>query len=238
MQTEKQEKEVHVALETAGSNGLRLDHPTEASAIADTLKQLHYNHSYIGQVESFMTQFEQVIYTAPSFPPQQIMELRLALLLEEVSELAEACGKNVLSNFSVALLNKSQELHKKAEGSPNESTQGDITAAFDALLDTQYVLSGAVLAFGMQDKFDTGFEEVHRSNMSKACSSFQEAEATMDKYKGQGVECYIDVMKADKGIWLVKRSGDKKVLKSINYSPAELSKIVPDILKTNDTTNS
>ena len=43
----------------------------------------------------------------------------------------------------------------------------DIVEIADALCDLQYVLSGAVLEFGLGEKFVDLFNEVQRSNMSK-----------------------------------------------------------------------
>jgi hypothetical protein len=72
----------------------------------------------------------------------------------------------------------------------------------------------------MGDKFDKIFENIHNSNMSKACVSKQDAIATLSHYKQKdGTEGYY---KEINGKWLVYRTSDDKVLKSINYSPADL----------------
>ena len=93
----------------------------------------------------------------------------------------------------------------------------------DALCDIQYVLSGAVLEFGLGEKFVDLFNEVQRSNMSKACSSQAEAEATVKFYlEKDGTEAEI-VQDGDK--FLVYRIADNKVLKSVGYSPADLKGI-------------
>lgn len=63
--------------------------------------------------------------------------LRLQLIQEELSELALALS------------------------------QKRIVDVLDALVDLQYVISGTILTFGLQDKFDAAFQEVHLSNMSK-----------------------------------------------------------------------
>ncbi len=86
------------------------------------------------------------------------------------------------------------------------------------------MLSGAVLEFGLADKFVELFNEVQRSNMSKACKSIAEAEATMAHYlEKKGEECYYREVD---GLYLVFRSGDNKTMKSINYSPADLKSIL------------
>ena len=90
----------------------------------------------------------------------------------------------------------------------------------DALCDLQYVLSGAVLEFGLGNKFVELFNEVQRSNMSKACESEREATETISYYRYKdGTEGYC---KEINGKWLVYRKSDDKVLKSINYSPANI----------------
>jgi hypothetical protein len=83
------------------------------------------------------------------------------------------------------------------------------------------VLSGAVLEFWLWDRFAEIFAEIQRSNMSKACNSLQEAEATVEYYRNhKDTEWYI-VSKWDQ--YLVHRTEDNKVLKSINYSPADIN---------------
>jgi predicted HAD superfamily Cof-like phosphohydrolase len=113
-----------------------------------------------------------------------------------------------------------EELNELVEGIKN----GDIVEVADALCDLQYVLSGAVLEFGLGSKFVELFNEVQRSNMSKACSSEDEAKKTVEFYlQKDGTESYI----VDKGNkWLVYRKSDDKVLKSVGYSPANLKNIL------------
>jgi predicted HAD superfamily Cof-like phosphohydrolase len=60
--------------------------------------------------------------------------------------------------------------------------------------DIQYVLSGAVHEFGMGTRFANLFEEVHRSNMTKACKTKLEAEATVKHYmEKDGTKAHIKV---------------------------------------------
>ena len=89
----------------------------------------------------------------------------------------------------------------------------------DALCDLQYVLSGAVLEFGMQDRFVEAFNEVHRSNMSKGCSTEEIAKETQADYAKRGIETYI---KKVGDLWVVYGSENHKAYKSIQYSHAEL----------------
>jgi predicted HAD superfamily Cof-like phosphohydrolase len=145
-------------------------------------------------VAEFHRTFKHPILTSPSIPSEDRCKLRVALIAEELKEL------------EVAILEK------------------DIVEIADALSDIQYVLSGAILEFGLGEKFSTLFEEVQRSNMSKACVSEDEAKATVEFYKKKdGTECYY---KEEAGKWLVYRTSDNKTIKSINYSPADLEGIL------------
>ncbi len=145
-------------------------------------------------VAEFHNTFKHPILPTPGIPSEDRCKLRVALIAEELKEL------------EVAILEK------------------DIVEIADALSDIQYVLSGAILEFGLGDKFSALFEEVQRSNMSKACISEDEAKATVEFYKKKdGTECYY---KEEAGKWLVYRKSDNKTIKSINYSPADLQGIL------------
>jgi predicted HAD superfamily Cof-like phosphohydrolase len=148
----------------------------------------------LNQVAEFHKTFDAPILEKPTIPSEERCQLRVSLLQEELNELKEA------------IENK------------------DIVEIADALCDIQYVLSGAVLEFGLGDKFHKLFNEVQRSNMSKACESIQEATETTSHYKQKdGTESHFNKIN---GKWVVYRTSDNKVLKSINYSPANLKKIL------------
>lgn len=148
----------------------------------------------LNQVAQFHNTFKHPILGQPAIPDEKRCKLRVALIAEELKEL------------EVAIL------------------ENDIVAVADALCDIQYVLSGAVLEFGLGEKFKELFDEVQRSNMSKACHTEAEAKATVAHYeKKDGTECYY---KEEAGKFLIYRKSDNKTLKSINYSPADLEAIL------------
>lgn len=145
-------------------------------------------------VAEFHTTFKHPILTNPAIPDEARCRLRIALIAEELKEM------------EVAILEK------------------DLVGVADALCDIQYVLSGAILEFGLGEKFNDLFKEVQRSNMSKACNSVEEAEKTIQFYKDKdGTECYYR-QEGDK--WLVYRKSDNKTIKSIGYSPADLEQVL------------
>jgi len=103
---------------------------------------------------------------------------------------------------------------------------GDLVEAADALADLQYVLSGAILEFGLGDAFKSLFDEVHRSNMSKTCATRAEAEETLAHYQAKGQSGRIE---ASGNVFLVYRIDDGKVLKNVHYSPADLAAQLPKV---------
>ena len=150
----------------------------------------------LNSVAEFHKTFKHPILDQAQIPSEERCKLRVALIAEELKELEEAIADN------------------------------DLVEVADALCDIQYVLSGAILEFGLGDKFKTLFDEVQRSNMSKTCASREEAEATQKFYLDKdGTESYIE---ESDGHFLVYRRGDNKTLKSVNYSPADLKSILED----------
>jgi len=148
----------------------------------------------LNMVAEFHKTFKHPILEQPAIPGEDRCRLRVALIAEELKEL------------EVAILEK------------------DIVGVADALCDIQYVLSGAILEFGLGDRFKALFEEVQRSNMSKVCNTEAEAQETVAYYlQKDGTECYYT---QQDGKWLVYRKSDNKTIKSVHYSPAALDKLV------------
>lgn len=99
--------------------------------------------------------------------------------------------------------------------------KGDIVEVLDALADITYVATGnGVMLHGLKDKFLPAYNEVQASNMSKACETEELAIITKDKRSGeQGEPCHYEKI-GDK--WVVFRSRDRKVMKSLSYFPPNL----------------
>jgi len=122
-----------------------------------------------------------------------LVEYRLSLIREEVKELEEACKNK------------------------------DLVETVDALADIIYVVQGMACSLGLD--LDTAFDIVHKSNMSKVCRTEEEAQATVAYYKENmerlGYDSPAYRKSADDKYWVVFNESTKKILKSINYTPAE-----------------
>jgi predicted HAD superfamily Cof-like phosphohydrolase len=88
-------------------------------------------------VKQFNKSFGVVTNKQPEVLSEEDWTLKASLMTEELSEYIEACQ------------------------------QGDIVEIADAIVDMQYILSGIIIAHGLQDVFGNLFQEVHDSNMSK-----------------------------------------------------------------------
>lgn len=156
----------------------------------------------INKVKEFHELFNHPVLDTPQIPSKERCKLRIALLRVELKELEDAIESD------------------------------DVVEVADAFTDLQYVLDGAMLEFGMHHIKDALFEEVHRSNMSKACVNKKECIDTQAKYLEEGTESYSttkDIFEDENyihSVHLVFRKEDNKLLKSINYSHANLKAII------------
>jgi predicted HAD superfamily Cof-like phosphohydrolase len=123
----------------------------------------------------------------------KLVDLRIKLIEEEVSELKEAIEKK------------------------------DFKEVADALSDILYVVYGAGHAFGIN--LDKTFEEVHDSNMTKACKSEEEAIETIEYIK-QTQARYKDPsykLSSDGKYYIIYDKETGKILKNKNYREVDLN---------------
>ena len=191
--------------------------------IYDTIfdESMENSSDYLGKVKEFMTTFGQPVLDKPTPLPKDRQKLRIALIFEELKEYAEASG--MVEYFAKLCDEHYVDIHNN----PNPDIQIveviNEVEQLDALLDLQYVLSGAVHEHGFGEIFDEAFEEVHSSNMSKACPDIATAFRTVAKYAEEGIEVHCDTNSLPIVIY---RAEDNKVLKSIDYKPAQLAQFL------------
>ena len=117
-----------------------------------------------------------------------------------------------------------EELSELIEAIDNK----DIVEIGDALTDIAYVNYGAAVSWGID--LDDCFKKVHESNMSKLCSSEQEAKDTVEWYK-KNSEVYDspEYRKNEEkdNCWVVYNKSTGKILKSINYNAVDLTFLNP-----------
>ena len=148
---------------------------------------------FVDEVETFNATFGKPNNYEPTIPEKKEWQFVYDFILEELEEYREACER------------------------------GDIVEILDALCDITYVsLGNGVMLHGLKDKIWPAYQEVQASNMSKACTSEKEAMETVSKRsKEQGEACHFE--KLEEGRYIVYRTRDRKVMKSINYFRPNLS---------------
>ena len=148
--------------------------------------------------------------------------------VSEVEEFNAVMGKD-WQNRSTPTINKKdaefvinfiqEELDELREAVEQENIQ----EILDAILDITYVgLGNGAMVFGLKDKIWEAYQEVQASNLSKICTTLEEAEETVKICsEQQGEPCHYEKVGEN---YVVYRTSDKKVMKSINYFRPDLSK--------------
>jgi hypothetical protein len=105
--------------------------------------------------------------------------------------------------------------------------KGDIVGILDALCDITYVsLGNGALLHGLKGKVWKAYAEVQASNMSKSCETQEVAEETVKlRAEEKGHPCHWEKI-GDR--YVVYRSSDRKVMKSINYFAPNLKQFFTD----------
>ena len=100
---------------------------------------------------------------------------------------------------------------------------GNIVEVLDALCDITYVsLGNGAMLHGLKDKVWPAYQEVQASNLSKACTSEEEAQDTVRvRSEEQKEPCHYEKVGE---YYIVYRTRDRKVMKNINYFRPDLSK--------------
>jgi phosphoribosyl-ATP pyrophosphohydrolase len=119
-------------------------------------------------------------------------------------------------------------IKEELEETEKAAIAGDLTEVADGFADLLWVLFRAMQQFGLsQELMETVFDEVNRSNSSKACNTMNEAVATQEKYATEkNIESHVVERDGKFFVYGIGGNVDGKLLKSINYSPADIASII------------
>merc|ERR1711959_312802 len=111
----------------------------------------------------------------------------------------------------------------------------DMVETIDALGDILYVVYGAGGAFGIN--LDRAFDLIHKSNMTKLCSTEDEAKETVEWYKNnytpEGKYPYDTPayrLSPDGKYYVPFNESTGKILKSVKYSPVKFDSLLQQAL--------
>ena len=146
---------------------------------------------FVSEVEEFNATMGKPNNYEPVIPEEKEWMFVYNFILEELEEYKEACE------------------------------EGNIVEILDALCDIAYVSIGnGAMLHGLKDKLWDAYQEVQASNMSKACTSEEEAQKTVEvRSKEQNEACHYEKVGE---YYIVYRTRDKKVMKNINYFRPDL----------------
>ena len=141
---------------------------------------------FISEVEEFNAIMGKPNNYNPVIPDEKEWMFVYNFILEELEEYKEACE------------------------------EGNLVEVLDALCDITYVsLGNGAMLHGLKDKIWPAYQEVQASNLSKACSSEEDAQETVRvRSQEQGEECHYEKIGE---YYIVYRTRDRKVMKNINY---------------------
>ncbi len=88
----------------------------------------------------------------------------------------------------------------------------DLTEVKDAGGELIWVVTRLMQTCGIDT--DKVLDAIYESNMSKSCKTLEEAEASVEAYKEEGIPTYY---KENQGFYFIHRTSDSKLLKSINF---------------------
>ena len=155
------------------------------------------NVPFVNEVEDFNNLMSKPNNYTPIIPEKKEWQFVYDFVLEELEEYKEACEK------------------------------GDIVEILDALCDIAYVsLGNGTMLHGLKDKIWPAYQEVQASNMSKACTTQEEAVRTVEvRSEEQGEPCHWEQVG---DMYIVYRTRDRKVMKSLTYFRPDLKQFFTD----------
>jgi len=140
-------------------------------------------------------------------------KLRLKLIFEELSELAEAYGlagtfSKIAHDFGAYYMSNNQGKHCY------DSLEFDKVEALDALCDLSVVVNGGYCISGFTDIAQEAYDETMKSNMSKFCYSLDEALATV---AGKEDWTYRVTNINGRDVYVFLRKEDGKIMKGAGF---------------------
>jgi hypothetical protein len=163
-----------------------------------SLEISHLKNTYVpfvSEVEEFNAVMGKPNNYTPNIPEEKEWMFVYNFILEELEEYKHACET------------------------------GNIVEVLDALCDITYVsLGNGAMLHGLKDKVWPAYQEVQASNLSKACSSEEDAQATVEtRSKEQGEACHYEKVGT---YYIVYRTRDRKVMKNIKYFRPDLTQFL------------
>ena len=177
-------------------------------------------------IVTLMKQFQQEVKESPDLPDAATRLLRARLVFEEALEFVKGCGCTVANAGSdghdTAVIDDLRVV-------PDPNGTPDFAEYVDGCIDQLVVTYGALNAAGV--KAQSAWDEVQRSNMSKAWPHCSVCDAVLERGSGPDLVHPADT-NAHGGNWKtilkVHKREDGKFIKAPTYSPANLKRVIEE----------
>ena len=180
-------------------------------------------------IVTLMKQFEQEVKESPEMPDPGIRLLRARLVFEEALEFVKGCGCTVM--LAEGAGEKTAVIDNIAvELDPNGTP--DLAEYVDGCVDQLVVTYGALNAAGV--KAQSAWDEVQRSNMSKAWPHCSVCDAVLERGGGREL-VHPEGTHSHNGEWRpvlkIHKREDGKFIKAPTYSPADLKRVIEEQIR-------
>jgi predicted HAD superfamily Cof-like phosphohydrolase len=180
-------------------------------------------------IVTLMKQFNQEVKESPELPDPETRLLRARLVFEEALEFVKGCGCTVTMTGAGVRGEEAAAVIDEIGVAPDANGKPDFVEYVDGCIDQLVVTYGALNAAGV--KAQPAWDEVQRSNMSKAWPHCSVCDAVLER--GAGAELvHPEDADAHHGDWSpilkIHKRPDGKVVKSPTYSPANLKRVIEE----------
>jgi len=180
-------------------------------------------------IVTLMKQFNQQVKESPELPDPDTRLLRARLVFEEALEFVKGCGCTVTRAIPGSDVEEQTAVIDDISVAIDPNGKPDFAEYVDGCIDQLVVTYGALNAAGV--KAQPAWDEVQRSNMSKAWPHCSGCDAVLER--GSGLELvHPEDSNAHHGDWQmvlkVHKRPDGKFIKSPTYSPADLKRVIAE----------
>jgi predicted HAD superfamily Cof-like phosphohydrolase len=181
-------------------------------------------------IVTLMQLFNQQVKESPELPDPETRLLRARLVFEEALEFVKGCGCTVTLAASDGEEQAADLDQIGVVLDPNR--EPDFIEYVDGCIDQLVVTYGALNAAGV--KAEPAWDEVQRSNMSKAWPHCSLCDAVLVRDAGQQL-VHPEAANAHQDDWhpvlKIHKRADGKVIKSPTYSPANIRRVLDEQMR-------
>jgi predicted HAD superfamily Cof-like phosphohydrolase len=183
-------------------------------------------------IVTLMKQFNQQVKDSPEMPDPGTRLLRARLVFEEALEFVKGCGCMVTRTAAGSNGEEQNAVIDEIAVVLDPNREADFDEYVDGCIDQLVVTYGALNAAGVRAQ--PAWDEVQRSNMSKAWPHCSFCDAVLERGAGQEL-VHSPTAVAHNGDWQpilkIHKRADGKFIKSPTYSPADLRLVIDEQIR-------